>query len=168
MPGTLTAGVRLKDLVQPHDIAATILAFAGFPKERIQRVMPESMDVTAGLLGKTPDVTAGRDHAVCMYRNSGVGINGYWTPPIRASMFRDERYKLNVYHPLPEDRGPAQGELVDMQFDPGEKHNLWDDESCREIKSLLVEKLMNWMVNTDVDCHGSVGGDSSPWAPQSS
>ena len=39
-------------------------------------------------------------------------------------MYRDERYKIVVYH------GHEQGELYDLQEDPGEFKNLWDDSDC--------------------------------------
>ena len=38
-----------------------------------------------------------------------------------ATMVRDDRYKLAVYH------GHGLGELFDLREDPGEFNNLWDD-----------------------------------------
>ena len=48
-------------------------------------------------------------------------------------MLRDERYKLIVYH------GHALGELFDLQKDPDEFVNLWDDPALLATKSRLMQ-----------------------------
>ena len=45
-----------------------------------------------------------------------------------ATMYRDRRYKLVVYH------GHGLGELYDMQEDPGEFNNLWESPSHQALK----------------------------------
>ena len=52
----------------------------------------------------------------------------------RATMYRDKRYKLTVYH------GHNLGELYDLENDPGEFNNLWDDPNARELKFDLLAK----------------------------
>jgi len=51
-----------------------------------------------------------------------------------ATMLRDERYKLNVYH------GHRLGELFDLQEDPNEFTNLWDDPNMVEVKMRLMQQ----------------------------
>ncbi|MBN2354594.1 sulfatase-like hydrolase/transferase [candidate division KSB1 bacterium] len=51
-----------------------------------------------------------------------------------ATMYRDERYKLNVYH------GNDYGELYDLVNDPDEFDNLWNDVNFQTIKSELIKK----------------------------
>jgi arylsulfatase A-like enzyme len=64
--------------------------------------------------------------------------------PDWATMYRDEQYKLNVYHNL------DYGELYDLAKDPGEFNNLWEDEEYRDIKSGLIKKSFDAsMVITD-------------------
>jgi uncharacterized sulfatase len=46
----------------------------------------------------------------------------------------DDRYKITVYYRQP------YGELYDLQEDPGEIHNLWDDPSHRELKTRLLQQ----------------------------
>jgi hypothetical protein len=49
-------------------------------------------------------------------------------------MLRDERYKLVMYH------GIGLGELYDLDQDPGEFDNLWDDQDHSEIKLQMIIK----------------------------
>ena len=52
----------------------------------------------------------------------------------RATMLRDERYKLVTYH------GIGLGELYDLDQDPGEFDNLWDDQDHSEMKQQMIIK----------------------------
>ena len=54
--------------------------------------------------------------------------------PCWATMFRKDRYKLVVYH------GEELGELYDLQEDPDEFNNLWNDPSHLEIKLDLIKQ----------------------------
>ena len=47
-------------------------------------------------------------------------------------MYRDQRYKLSVYH------GQGLGELYDLSEDPWEFQNLWDDPDHQRIKADLI------------------------------
>ena len=49
-------------------------------------------------------------------------------------MLRDERYKLVMYH------GIGLGELYDLDQDPGEFDNLWDDQDHSELKQQMIIK----------------------------
>ena len=63
-----------------------------------------------------------------------------------ATMYRDRRYKLIVYH------GHNLGELYDLQEDPWEFDNLWDDPGSQQLKSELVYASFDAhvMLTTDV------------------
>ena len=49
-------------------------------------------------------------------------------------MYRDEQYKLVVYH------GHDLGELYDLNVDPGEFDNLWDDPNASDVKNRLIRQ----------------------------
>ena len=49
-----------------------------------------------------------------------------------ATMYRDQRYKLSVYH------GHNLGELYDLEDDPWEFNDLWDDPGYQKIKNDLI------------------------------
>ena len=63
-----------------------------------------------------------------------------------ATMYRDRRYKLIVYH------GHNLGELYDLQEDPWEFDNLWDDPGSQQLRSELVYASFDAhvMLTTDV------------------
>ena len=121
LPEGERAGARVSELVQPHDLAATLLHAAGLPAAETAALMPESQDLAALARG---EVAAPRDYALTMYRNSGYGNRGYWDPPIYGTMFHDGRYKLALFHD-PEARREPEGELYDMAADPTETRPWW-------------------------------------------
>jgi len=78
-PGTIPQGIVVESLVQPHDIAATVLGVGGVAPKEISTAMPHSRDLLAVI--RNPEVA--RDFAVTYYRNSGYGPGGrYFDPPI--------------------------------------------------------------------------------------
>ena len=158
LPGRIRAGSRVKTPVQLLDIAATALSLAGFSAEKLKQVMPESMNLLAlSQQGKAYENY--RDYAVCVYRNTGYGPgHKYFDPPIHATMFRDERFKLNVYHSISDDES-SRGELYDMENDPHERNNLWNNAEYAEVKAGLLQRLLDWLVENNVRNFGSRGGE---------
>ena len=53
-------------------------------------------------------------------------------------MMRGERYKLVYY------LGQEQGELYDLEQDPGELWNMWDKETV--LREKLLRRLLEWQV----------------------
>ena len=62
--------------------------------------------------------------------NPGTGV------PARVHSLIDERYRLSVFH------GTGWGELYDLQNDPGEFDNLWDNPAHAKIRAAMAEKLL--------------------------
>ena len=60
------------------------------------------------------------------------------------TMIRSARFKL--VHFL----GEEYGQLFDMEADPGELHNRWDDEALADVKRDLLQALLNWRIESDL------------------
>ena len=116
-PGRFVAGLRSDALVELTDIAPTLLEIAGLP-------VPEETQgrsLLPILRGAAPS-DEHRDYVRCEYLDA-VDFPGH----TRATMYRNRRWKLNVYH------NHGLGELYDMQADPHEFDNLWDSPDHREL-----------------------------------
>ncbi len=70
-----------------------------------------------------------RDFVRCEYYDALDQPDGSF-----ATMYRDDRYKLVVYH------GHNLGELYDLEQDPGEFDNLWADEASQALKLDLMQR----------------------------
>jgi arylsulfatase A-like enzyme len=57
-------------------------------------------------------------------------------------MMRSRSHKLVYYV------GQEQGELYDLEQDPGELWNLWDEASSAEVKGELLRDLLDWMAGS--------------------
>ena len=68
----------------------------------------------------------------CEYLDA-VDMSGH----TRATMYRNRRWKLNVYH------NHGLGELYDMQADPHEFDNLWDSPDHRDFRDELLQASFN-------------------------
>jgi arylsulfatase len=127
-PGHVKPGVQSEALVELVDMSATILECAGIkPPEHIQgkSLLP--------LLTGTVDSQSHRAFVRSEYFDAldasfcpGDGDSSF------ATMYRDARYKLVVYH------GHRLGELYDLQNDPWEFDNLWDKADFSDIKHELI------------------------------
>ncbi|MEM7133996.1 MAG: sulfatase-like hydrolase/transferase [Chloroflexota bacterium] len=122
-------GKRVVDaLTQWFDIGPTILDLAGAetvaPMEA-QSLLPflENRDEAA------PRQYIFSEHAPdLMLQNVGY-----------LYMVRDERYKLVDY------RGMGEGQLFDLEADPNELVDLWDDAEHQEIRLRLQRALADWL-----------------------
>ena len=61
-------------------------------------------------------------------------------------MFRTKKHKLVIYH------RDNLGELFNLEADPWEHHNLWDDPGSETLKNRLILESFNShvMLTTDV------------------
>ena len=113
-------------LVELTDITPTLLDLCGV--EIPEKMMGRSL--VPILTGKA-DPHQHRDSVRCEYfralKDDQRGFEGSY-----ASMIRDERYKLVVYH------GHNTGELFDLKNDPDEFVNLWDDPGHAQVRFDLL------------------------------
>ncbi|WP_113671353.1 sulfatase [Vallitalea guaymasensis] len=103
------------------DIAPTLLSFADIGIPRIM-TGKDQKDVW---LGKKESA---RDHIICEHHHEPTTIH--------LKTYVDERYKLTVYY------NQTYGELFDLEKDPEEINNLWDNPHYTELKMNLMMKYI--------------------------
>lgn len=120
-PGKVPAGRHSAALQSLVDLPTTFLSFAGIP---IPRTMA-GKDQSRVWLGEQSHA---RDHVVVENRHQPTTIH--------VKTYVDERYKLTVYF------NREYGELFDLENDPGEVCNLWDDPQHAGLKAELTRQLL--------------------------
>ena len=123
-PSKIQSGVVNPALVELRDIAPMLLTLGGVS-------VPNWVDAPSlwpMLVGEMAPEEH-RDFVRCEYYNAlDMHDDTY------ATMYRNARYKLVVYH------GHDLGELYDLNEDPNEFCNLWDDEAHQKIKLDLMQR----------------------------
>ncbi|CAG7646988.1 sulfatase [Paenibacillus allorhizosphaerae] len=120
-PGHVPEGKRTAAIQSLVDLAPTMLSFCG-------------IDVPAAMTGVdqsavwTGERERARDHAICEFRHEPTTIH--------QKTYVDERYKITVYY------NQTYGEIFDLQEDPGELRNLWDDPEHASLKAELLLKYV--------------------------
>ena len=138
-PGHFAKGVACEGLVELLDLSATILDLTGveIPDYHQGRSLRNVLE------GKE-DGSKIREVARCEYFDAldarFTGGTGTF-----ATMYRTERYKLSAYH------NDGLGELYDLEKDPWEFENLWDDPDSVDTKNELIWKSFNDHVNLTTD-----------------
>jgi len=127
MPSSTHSKKDIHELVSLIDIGPTILDFAG-------------IDPPTYLEGRSllPYVTDGeinnREFVVCE--------DNY------LIMLRSKTHKLVYYF------GQDESEFYDLETDPNEFHNLWQDDKFAEIRALYVRKLLDFLATSNYFTHG--------------
>jgi hypothetical protein len=63
-----------------------------------------------------------------------------------------DRHKITVY------RHPGYGELLDLEDDPGETRNRWDDPAFSEIKTRLLHTFIQAEMRREPTCMPRIAG----------
>jgi arylsulfatase A-like enzyme len=117
MPGTVPEG-RVSDALQSTlDLPQTFLSMAGLPVPRAMTGVNEK-DVWTGR------ADAFRDHVLIENQHQPTTMN--------MRTYIDGRHKMTVHY------GRDYGELYDLEADPGEYKNLWDDPASAGLKARLL------------------------------
>ncbi|HEX4883813.1 MAG TPA: sulfatase-like hydrolase/transferase [Casimicrobiaceae bacterium] len=132
-PGRFQRGLVSDALVETIDVAPTLLEAAGLP-------LPYGMQGRSLLpiLEGSADPARHKPHVVCEYNDSVGGLPDH----THGAMVCDGRYKSVVY------RGHRIGELYDLERDPGEFDNLWDDPAARDLKAERLRYHLDAMMGT--------------------
>ncbi len=143
-PGHFPAGVRTAGLASQIDFAPTLLDLCGVaipegprPAEPVaahERDPWPGRSLAPVLLGQEKKV---RDWVIVENDEDYLGTN------VRS--FITNRYKLTVYAGHPE-----WGELFDLQEDPEERRNLWDEPEAKALKTALQAKYMECALEEEV------------------
>jgi len=122
-PGQVSAGHHNEALQSLVDLAPTFLAAAGLP-------IPGRMQGLNQLpTWQGSEEEPVRDHAIIEFRHEPTTIH--------LRTFVTARWKLTVY------RDRDYGELFDLQNDPQERCNLWNDDSYATVKANLFQQWIN-------------------------
>ncbi len=124
LPGQFVGGLKSDALVELIDKTPTLLELAGLP-------IPKQMHGRSLLpiLRGEADPNHHRDFVRCEYYDA-INMRDHTF----ATMYRDKRYKLVVYH------GHEEGELYDLVDDPDEFNNLWFASDKQDIKMDLLKQ----------------------------
>ncbi len=128
-PGQIESGLVSDALVELIDIAPTLLELAGIPAPALMQgrsLLP--------ILRGAADPGQHRDFVRSEFYSALNSIERQQFTCSYATMLRDQRYKLVVYH----DYEP--GELFDLDKDPGEFDNLWDDPDYSNVRHTLMKR----------------------------
>jgi arylsulfatase len=125
-PGRLPAGRRVDEMIQQMDLAPMLFEWAGLepPAGAAVSALPVA-------LGERP----GREVAFAEHSADGILREVKF-----VTMVRTRDWKLVHYLDQP------WGELYDLQSDPEEVHNLWDDPACAGVRQELLAVLRDWRV----------------------
>ncbi|HAD27097.1 MAG TPA: sulfatase [Rhodobacteraceae bacterium] len=112
------------------DLASTILERAG--------IKPFNGNQGLSFLSATKGDEGPRSEALIEYNDGGSRLG--FEAPARVRSLITERWRYSVYRDQP------WGELYDLENDPNETHNLWDDESHRWIRAHMSERLSHHLI----------------------
>jgi uncharacterized sulfatase len=120
-PGQVPAGAVSAALQSLVDFAPTFLGAAGVPAPGLMQGLNQY------------DVWRGRKAAV---RDHVLVENRHQPTRLHLRTYVEKRYKLTVYRDAP------FGELFDLQEDPAEQRNLWDEPACAATKLQLLHRFI--------------------------
>lgn len=116
-PGQVPAGAASDSLQSLVDLAPTFLDALGLP-------IPGEMQGLSQWSTWRDPARPVRDHVLVENRHQPTRVH--------LRTYVNKRYKLTLY------RGQSYGELFDLEQDPGEVRNCWDDPAYADIKAQLL------------------------------
>jgi uncharacterized sulfatase len=121
-PGVIPAGTESAALQSLIDLAPTFLSAAGLPIPGVMQGV-DQLPVWRG------EAATARDVVVTEFRHQPTAVH--------LRTYIEARYKLTVY------RDREYGELFDLESDPNERCNLWEDPASAHIREAMLRKSLN-------------------------
>ena len=118
-------------MVELIDIAPTLLEAAGIP-------VPSGMQGRSLMPLLTGQTKEHRDSVYMEYYDA----NAIYEIPPMMSCVRTAKWKLNLCDK------PRSGELYDLEKDPGEVKNLWNDPHYKDRQEMMLQDLVARMIET--------------------
>ena len=119
-PGKVPAGQASQAIQNLVDLAPTFLAAVGLEIPGVMTGVNQLECWCGGPAARQWSITENHHGTYCFHMRSYV----------------NQRYKITVY------RDGQDGELFDLQADPGEVRNLWHDPAAAELKCQLLHEFM--------------------------
>lgn len=119
------------DLVSSIDLCASVLQRAGI-------AVPDGNQGKA-LVGPTGQHKPSGRHAVLIEESQQRAYLGF-REPVQVRTIVSERYRLSMFHE------GTWGELYDLQADPNETRNLWDEPSCTALRCGLLDRMVRLLI----------------------
>ena len=142
-PGRIRAGHVSEELQSTVDLAPTFLTSAGLPVPGLMQGY-DQLPVWCGGAYQAPPLAepvaqgvrrGPRDHVVVENRHQPTALH--------LRTYVDRRHKLTVY------RGDEYGELFDLEEDPDEVHNRWDDPDAAALKARLLHRAVQYEIERE-------------------
>jgi len=130
-PNIFKGGRQISSLIQNFDLAPVIMELAGIE-------VPDSWQAESFMPALEGKGFEGREYVF----SNHTEVNRM-PKTKQMNMIRNHDWKLVHY------LGNEEGELYDLRHDPGENHNLWDDENYKEKKYELINKLLKWQFSSN-------------------
>lgn len=130
-PGRFPAGTKVEGLCQLFDLAPAILELAGSD-------VPESFEARSVLPALEGKTWSPRAHVFCEQAGD-VNLTGAEF----VTMVRSRTHKLVHF------KGEAYGQLFDLERDPGEVRDLWDDPAHAHVRRELLDVLRDWLIESN-------------------
>ncbi|WDR05178.1 sulfatase-like hydrolase/transferase [Devosia rhodophyticola] len=127
-PGTVPAGRVSAALVSLVDLAPTMLDAAGLK-------VPGEMQGVSQLANWSGGDEPARDFVICENRHNPE------MPHVQT--YVDQRYKISVY------RHGVFGELFDLETDPREINNLWDEPASAGLKQDMLLAMVQGVMRSE-------------------
>lgn len=127
-PGKIPAGLKISAFSSLMDFGATILDYA----DADIPAWMEAESLKDLLEGKT---STGRPRLFCEQSDDAI-MNGCKF----VTMVREDQWKLVHYV------GNDEGQLFNLDNDPGERVNLWNSPDHASVRQQLVNEILNWRI----------------------